>query len=144
MKEQLHTSIFYADDDVDDLDFFREVAYELNEVVSLFEEGQELLIQLHNPPPKASVIFLDLNMPVKSGFDVLKEIKSSATVKGIPVVILTTSTNPNDIALCKNLGASLYVRKPTSVGGLRKMVSHVLTIDWNNFIPSDKEFVYQH
>ena len=82
-------------------------------------------------------------MPLKSGFDVLREIKASPAVKSVPVVILTTSTNPNDIELCRNLGANLYVCKPTSIGGLRKVVNHVLSVDWDNFIPSDKEFVYQ-
>lgn len=144
MKEQMQTSIFYADDDVDDLDFFKEVTNEINEPVALFEEGAQLLKTLHNPPPKASVIFLDLNMPVKSGFDVLQEIKSTPGIEKIPVVILTTSINPADVELCKNLGANLYIRKPTSISGLKKAINHVLSIDWNNFVASDKEFVYQH
>lgn len=144
MNDNLHTTIFYADDDIDDLDFFREVADEINKPVSLFEQGDQLLERLHNPPPKASVIFLDLNMPIKSGFDVLKEIKSSASVNDIPVIILTTSTSPADIEMSKNLGANLYIRKPTNVGGLRKAINYVLSIDWNNFVVSDTDFVYQH
>ena len=141
---QTHTTIFYADDDVDDLDFFNEVAKEINQSVSLFEDGAQLLNQLRNPPPAASVIFLDLNMPVKSGFDVLTEIKSSKEIENIPVVILTTSNNPDDVKLSKKLGANLYIRKPASIGGLRKAVSHVLSIDWNNYITSENDFVYQH
>lgn len=140
----MHTTIFYADDDVDDLDFFREVANEINQPVTLFEDGEKLLDQLHNPPPAASVIFLDLNMPTKSGFEVLREIKENSDVKDIPVVILTTSNNPDDVKLTKKLGASLYIRKPASIGGLKKAVSHVLSIDWKNFVLSDSEFVYQH
>ena len=143
MEEKAFTSIFYADDDVDDLDFFKEVTTEINQTVSLFEEGEKLLQQLHNPPPKASVIFLDLNMPVKSGFEVLKEIKANPAIENIPIVILTTSNNPSDIELCKNLGANLYIRKPTSVDGLKKAINYVLSIDWNTFIPTDKEFVFR-
>ena len=119
MKEKAFTSIFYADDDVDDLDFFKEVTAEINQPVSLFEEGEKLLQQLNNPPPQASVIFLDLNMPVKSGFEVLQEIKANPAIENIPIVILTTSNNPSDIELCKNLGAKLYIRKPTSMEGLK-------------------------
>jgi CheY-like chemotaxis protein len=144
MDDKMYTTLFYADDDIDDLDFFKEVAGEINKPVSLFEQGDKLLETLHNPPPKASVIFLDLNMPVKSGFEVLKEIRSSPVVNTIPVIILSTSTNPADIELCKNLGANLYIRKPTNVGGLRKAINYVLSVDWNNFIVSDKDFVYQH
>lgn len=143
MNEQLH-SIFYVDDDVDDLDFFKEAVAEINEPVCLFEEGDTLLKTLKNPPPKPSVIFIDLNMPVKSGFDVLREIKATPNTKNIPVIIFTTSNNPSDIELSKKMGANLYVRKPASVSALRKAINHVLSIDWKNFMPSDKEFVYRH
>ena len=140
----MQTTIFYADDDVDDLDFFREVTEEIDEAVSLFEHGDKLLYSLNNPPPKASVIFLDLNMPVKSGFDILNEIKATPSFRNIPVIILTTSINPSDILQCKELGANLYIRKPTSVSALKKAVSFVLETDWDTFTPSDKEFVYQY
>jgi CheY-like chemotaxis protein len=129
MEEKAFTSIFYADDDVDDLDFFRDVTTEINQKVSLFEEGEKLLQQLYNPPPIASVIFLDLNMPVKSGFEVLKEIKANPAIENIPIIILTTSINPSDIELCKNLGANLYIRKPTSMDGLKKAINYVMSID---------------
>ena len=142
MEEKAFTSIFYADDDVDDLDFFKEVTTEINQAVSLFEEGEKLLQQLHNPPPQASVIFLDLNMPIKSGFEVLQEIKATPAIGNIPVVILTTSSNPSDIELYKNLGADLYIRKPTSVQDLKKAINYVLSIDCNTYHTSNKEFVY--
>ena len=122
---------------------FKEVISEINESVTLFNQGEKLLNTLHNPPPNASLIFLDLNMPVKSGFDVLKEIKSSPSVKDIPVIILTTSSSPIDVELCKNLGANLYIRKPTSITALRKTINYVMSIDWSNFKPSGKDFVYQ-
>lgn len=143
MKAQ-QTTIFYADDDIDDLDFFKEVTTEINEPVSLFDEGDKLLHTLHNPPPKASVIFLDLNMPVKSGFDILQEIKANPSMENIPVIIFTTSINPKDIEMSKKLGADLYIRKPASMSALRKAIDHVLSIDWENFPPTDKQFVYQH
>jgi CheY-like chemotaxis protein len=143
MENKLLTSIFYADDDVDDLDFFEEVTNEINKPASLFEGGEQMLDALHNPPPNASVIFLDLNMPLKSGFDILKEIKATPKISDIPVVILTTSVSTDDISQCKQLGAKLYIRKPTSVGDLRKAINHVLTIDWKNFIPTDQNFFYR-
>lgn len=138
------TSIFYADDDTDDLDFFKEVTAEINQPVSLFEEGSELLSKLQNPPPQPSVVFLDLNMPVKSGFDVLSEIRSTPSMESLPVIILTTSINPSDIKMCKDMGANLYMRKPTSIGALRKAINFVLSTDWKNFVASEKEFLYQH
>lgn len=143
MDKNTRASIFYADDDIDDLDFFKEVADEINTAVSLFDEGDKMLEVLHNPPPKASVIFLDLNMPVKSGFDILNEIKTTPKISNIPVVILTTSVSPDDISQCKELGAKLYIRKPTTVHALKNAIDYVLGIDWNNYIPSDKNFFYR-
>lgn len=143
-QDKIQTLIFYADDDVDDLDFFKEVIDEINEPVFLFEHGEKLLHSLRNPPPNASVIFLDLNMPVKSGFDVLHEIKTTPAISNIPVVILTTSSNPNDISQCKKLGARLYIRKPSSINALKKAIRYVLAINWEEFTPSDQEFVYKH
>lgn len=143
MEQPLHTTIFYADDDIDDLDFFKEVATEINKPVSLFEQGEKLLHTLLNPPPKASVIFLDLNMPIKSGFDILNEIKARPDLMNIPVIILTTSINQEDISKSKELGANLYIRKPNSIDALKKAVNHVLAIDWNNYTTTEKDFFYQ-
>jgi CheY-like chemotaxis protein len=137
-----HTTIFYADDDADDLDFFKEAAHGLKDTISLFELGDEMLQVLHNPPPKPSMIFLDLNMPGKSGFDILKEIKESQTFSDVPVLILTTSNSPVDISRCRNLGAKLYIRKPTTIAELRKAIHFALQIDWQNFTPSDNDFLY--
>src|SRR4051812_7504462 len=120
--EQLPTTIFYADDDVVDLDFFREVTNEINQPVSLFEEVEKMLYSLRNPPPMTSVIFLDLNMPVKSGFDILRESKAPPPAKNIPVIIFTSSSNPKDIETRKKLRANLYSRKPEPAGSLRKVI----------------------
>ena len=143
MQAPLHTIIFYTDDDADDLGFFKEATNEMPVSVSLFEEGEKMLRSLYNSPPPPSVIFLDLNMPVKSGVEILNEIKSEKTLNGIPVVILTTSANPEDISECKKRGANLYIQKPTSIDALKKAIAYVLTIDWkNNGHPGN--FFYQH
>lgn len=57
-------------------------------------------------------ILLDLSLPRVSGYDVLKECKSSSAVKHIPVVIFTTSRSRSDEILCDQLGASLFMTKP--------------------------------
>ncbi len=64
--------------------------------------------------PFPSLILLDLNMPGKSGLDVLKEIKSDPKLKCIPVVVLTTSRAQEDIDRSYALGASSFVSKPDS------------------------------
>ena len=98
MKKEF--TIFYTDDDLDDLDFFAEVVESMENGVELVTQnnGKKLLDALHNPPPSPSIVFLDLNMPGINGFDVLTEIRKSDNLKNIPVIILTTSNDDKNIS----------------------------------------------
>ncbi len=58
------------------------------------------------------LILLDLNLPVLSGYQVLKAIKNDERTKTIPVVILTTTDNPHEISRCYELGCNVYIAKP--------------------------------
>ena len=58
------------------------------------------------------VILLDLKMPKMSGIDVLRRIKSDDRTKHIPVVVLTSSKENPDLAICYELGANSYIVKP--------------------------------
>ena len=62
--------------------------------------------------PRPDLILLDLNLPLKHGFEVLTEIKSDPDFKMIPVIILTSSIAEQDIIKSYNLFASCYVSKP--------------------------------
>ncbi len=62
--------------------------------------------------PLPSFILLDLNLPVLSGNQVLDIIKNDERTKNIPVVVLTTTDNPQEIARCYSLGCNLYITKP--------------------------------
>jgi CheY-like chemotaxis protein len=74
-----------------------------------------------------SSIFLDINMPVMDGQAFLTEIKKDARFFGIPVVMYTTSTRPDDKKLFSNLGANEYVVKPSSYfearDGIEKLIN---------------------
>ncbi len=59
-----------------------------------------------------AVILLDLNMPVMNGIEFLREVKSDERLKGIPVVVLTTSREESDLAASRELGAAGYIAKP--------------------------------
>lgn len=141
--EETYTTIFYADDDEDDRMFFEEVAQQIGESISLFELGDQMLLKLQNPPPSPSLIFLDLNMPVKDGFEVLQEIKSAENLKDIPVIILSTASNSETVQRCFNLGASLYLKKTMSIGDLKKSVQYVLSINWKQQNITQDNFVYR-
>jgi CheY-like chemotaxis protein len=62
--------------------------------------------------PAPDLILLDLNLPILSGNQVLKIIKNDVRTKNIPVVVLTTTDNPQEIARCYDLGCNMYITKP--------------------------------
>jgi len=61
------------------------------------------------------IVLLDLNLPGTNGREVLAELKERDALRTLPVVILTTSTDPNDIEACYDIGASSYIRKPVGM-----------------------------
>jgi chemotaxis family two-component system response regulator Rcp1 len=61
------------------------------------------------------LVLLDLNLPKKNGFEVLKEIKADENLKRIPIVILTTSQSEQDILKSYDLNANAYVSKPVNL-----------------------------
>ena len=65
--------------------------------------------------PKPGLILLDLNLPKKNGFEVLKEIKDDDELKRIPVVVLTTSQAEQDIVASYDLHANAYISKPVDL-----------------------------
>ena len=65
-----------------------------------------------NKPDRPGMIVLDLNMPGTDGRAVLKQVKSEPTLKDIPIVVMTNSSNQDDIGLCYQLGANTYFVKP--------------------------------
>ncbi|SRR5579885_3233039 len=68
--------------------------------------------------PRPSLVLLDLNLPRKSGREVLAEIKQEHSLKCIPVVVFSTSTNPEDINAAYRLQANCYIVKPEDMDSL--------------------------
>ena len=75
--------------------------------------------------PWPDIILLDLNMPRKEGREVLAEIKEDSDLKRIPVVVLTTSADEEDIMRSYNLHANCYVTKPVDLQQFMKVVSSI-------------------
>jgi two-component system, chemotaxis family, response regulator Rcp1 len=75
--------------------------------------------------PRPDLILLDLNLPKKDGRAVLKEIKESATLGSIPVVILTTSEADADIVRSYRLHANCYITKPVNLDGFLQVVKSI-------------------
>lgn len=135
-------SIFYIDDDQDDLDFFSDAIESLGQNVKLFLFPDDMFKILKNPPPEPSVIFLDLNMPLKTGFEIIGEIKRGGKFNDLPLIVYSTSSNADIVEKCRELGASLFITKPTSIQALKRAIEFVLKIDWKNFKRNHENFLY--
>jgi chemotaxis family two-component system response regulator Rcp1 len=81
--------------------------------------------------PRPDLIFLDLNLPQKSGLEILEEIKSSPELKRIPVVILTTSSTDENIQKSYGLFANCYITKPADFNQFVNVVK-VIEEFWSN------------
>jgi two-component system, chemotaxis family, response regulator Rcp1 len=79
----------------------------------------------HANAPRPDLILLDLNLPKKDGREVLSELKESAALKSIPVVILTTSASEADIHGSYQHHANCYITKPVDLEGFLKVVKSI-------------------
>ncbi len=125
-------TIFLTDDDNDDCMLFSEALRESYAEIGLnvTTDGVKLMEMLHEMPPKGPmVLFLDLNMPRKNGFECLDEIRSSPALKDIPVIIFSTSSNTDIIDRTYRQGANYFISKPNSFSLLKKAIAHVLSFD---------------
>ena len=117
-------AVLMADDDEDDRVLTRNAFKrgELNEGLHFAANGEELMQKLRAEGQRPDLILLDLNMPRMNGMEALKEIKADPSLRDIPVVVLTTSTDPEDLHRSYRLGANSYITKPNNVEGYQHMV----------------------
>lgn len=89
-----------------------------------------------NQYPMPSIMLMDLNMPMKNGFDVLGWVRERPAFKRLSIVILTASMRPEDVERAFSLGANSYLVKPSDIAALGEMVRCLR--DWiqiNHFPP---------
>ena len=126
--------ILLADDDEDDRLFFCDAFEEIKikTVVQTVNNGQELMEHLAQPDTiLPHVLFLDLNMPYKTGIECLDEIKKIAHLKDVAVAIYSTSASESDIEETFVKGANVYIKKPNDFNALKKVLSEVITLNWH-------------
>lgn len=129
-KEKNRQIVLLADDDADDRLLIRE-AFEENQIEDCLvcvEDGEELMDFLYHRGKYSletdlpNLILLDLNMPRKSGFEALREIRSDSRYRRIPIVILTTSKADRDIFESYDLGVNSFIVKPSAFDDLVETV----------------------
>ena len=128
-------TILLVEDNPGDVRLIKEVFKDGKVVNSLIvaKDGVEALSILKDPSNELpDLILLDLNLPRKKGLEVLDEIKNDPSLKRIPVIVLTTSSDEADVLKSYNLYASAYLTKPVNldeyIAVIRKLENFWLTV----------------
>jgi CheY-like chemotaxis protein len=113
--------------------------------LSIVGDGMEAMAFLHREgkyadAPRPDVILLDLNLPKKNGLEVLAEIKADASLKRIPVVIITSSEAEQDVLRTYDLHVNCYVNKPVDLEQFIKVVQSIETF-WLTIVKLPSEIV---
>lgn len=130
-KDYIH--IILADDDEDDRLFFTDAFSELKmqTKVQTYNDGAELMNYLNSDEAiLPQVLFLDLNMPKKNGIECLHEIKGNSKFSNMAIAIYSTSSSEEHIEETFISGANIYIKKPSDFNTLKKVLSDVVTINW--------------
>jgi two-component system response regulator len=101
--------------------------------VAIARDGQEALDFLfgtgkyagHEPPTMPAVVLLDLKLPKLNGIDVLQRIRADPRTKLVPVVVLTSSSEDEDMVRSYQSGANSYVRKPIEFSAFANAVTQL-------------------
>jgi CheY-like chemotaxis protein len=124
-------NILLADDDIDDCIFFKEALDELplSTHLMVVHDGEQLMQLLINETNEfPDVLFLDLNMPRKNGFECLSEIKLSKKLNQLPVIIFSTSFEQEVVNQLYQNGAQYFIRKPSEFSQFKKIIQQSLAL----------------
>ncbi len=113
-------TVFYVDDDQDDLDLFKEALTEINSAIKLvtFTNCPDVIEELRSITILPNFIFLDINVTPVDGKNCLGQIKKDNRLKNIPVYMLSTAKNPSEVLECFKWGAQDYIQKKQSYASL--------------------------
>ncbi|MFB3387563.1 response regulator [Flavobacterium sp. LAR06] len=120
-----YKNILQIDDDSDDCEFFQQALEAVSTAAYMaLHNPIEALQKLADNEIKPDLIFLDINMPLMSGIELLAEIKKRETIKNIPVIIFSTA--PVSGSLAKLLDAKDYITKPSNFNELKNILKDIL------------------
>jgi CheY-like chemotaxis protein len=141
-----HLNIFLADDDIDDFIFFKEAleGLELSTNLTVAHDGEQLMQLLTDQTIQfPDVLFLDLNMPRKNGFECLAEIKSNEKLKQLPVIIFSTSFEEEVVNSLYKSGAQYFIQKPPRFAQFKKVIQQTIVriAQKNGPLPTKENFV---
>jgi len=125
-------TILFVEDDEDDRELISEVINKVNSSVETIfaENGLHALNYLTGVKEKSALpclIVLDLNMPVLDGKETYRKIKDELKLEAVPVIIFTSSYNPNDKKLFSSMGVE-YINKPTNFSYMGDIIRHMIGV----------------
>jgi CheY-like chemotaxis protein len=139
-------NILLADDDTDDCLFFKDAlagmpVYTKFTAVHDGEQLMQLLKLENNELPH--ILFLDLNMPRKNGFECLTELKQNKDLNNLPVVVFSTSFEKEVVNLLYESGAQYFIRKPSEFAQFQKIIFHVITLVTQHLLSGEATVIVQ-
>ena len=128
--DKLH--IVLAEDDQDDRLLFQKVFnhVKIHHTLKMCNDGIELMDYLTTTGEKPHIIFLDLNMPGKSGIECLHEIKSNKDLRDISIAIYSSVSQTATVEQVFTLGANVFIKKPNEFNELKKILTQITYINW--------------
>ena len=125
--------ILLADDDQDDVEFFQEALREVAADIHLttVSNGIQLMHLLKEAKETFDLLVLDINMPLKNGFDCLQEIRSGPRFSLIPIALMSTSSDLEVRVKVTALGANAFYTKPSEFDQLVALIRSLIVQNWN-------------
>lgn len=127
--------IVLAEDNAPDVFLIREALHREGLLcrVDVIEDGDEVLkfidgLDADSATMSPDLFLIDLNLPTRSGAEILSRLRGSAQVSRIPVIVISSSDAPRDRDLAESLGADLYFRKPAELEAFMGIGGHIRAI----------------
>ncbi len=129
-----------CDDDEDDRFFFKDAISDIDNTVTVttIDDCDKLIDALQQADPP-DVLFLDLNMPRKSGKECLSEIREKLQLMNLPIVIYSTSATTQDIDDTFLRGANFYMQKKSNYSVLKQAIKKIITSDKQILLKKGRE-----
>ncbi len=146
-NNHLIKNILLVEDDKDDQEIFADALHQVTPdcTLTIIENGIKLLYRFNDPGFIApDILVLDLNLPLMTGLECLRQIKSNPKLSNIKVVIHSTSTSRTEIETAFKYGANLYIPKHPDFKEMKMMLEKLLILKWEKYIPQPKpsDFVW--
>jgi DNA-binding response OmpR family regulator len=121
-------TLIYLDDDQDDLELFKMAAKPVEGIKQIYTTTSYIsFFELLKSNIQKTIVFIDINMPVKNGFSILKEIREEKQFDPVVVVMYSTTLDKVSVAISRELGANYYSGKPDNLRRLQEIITTVLS-----------------